>query len=183
MKSLSLTATIFILFGIMFTACQPQSQNNLAPDTKKVSMEKPESAEVPPVSQRINQVQKIIQKMPEDGMENVHQLFPNLNRVQSLDKADPKNLSAGISQESWMYSSTDDVTVVVCEMMNTPAYIFRGKTMTDEQLKEAKEEVQALMAQMETGANKNPTPQEIDSSAQAQYIDYLSTRQKPKRTQ
>ena len=96
----------------------------------------------------IEQVSAIIHTMPKDGMNDVKKIYPDLVFVKDVAKNDMENLSAGMSKESWMYSKSNDVTVVVCDMLNTPAHIFKGTTMSSQELDAAKKMMKEMMDMM-----------------------------------
>jgi len=87
---------------------------------------------------KITKVETLIHTMPHDGMNDVRAIFPDLQLVKDVAKDANDNLSGGIGEESWEYSAQYDVTVVAYKKTNTPAHIFNGKTMSNEELAAAK---------------------------------------------
>lgn len=102
-----------------------------------------------PLGERMATVEAIIHEMPKDGMNQVMAAFTDLEMTKELTKDDPMNISEGMSEEAWMYSAKDDVTVVVCKALNTPAYMFQGKEMSEAELLKAKTMMSQMMDMME----------------------------------
>ncbi len=93
---------------------------------------------------RSKRLGEIIHEMPKGGMAEVKEIFTDLTFVKNVAKDDVENLTDGMSDEVWMYSAKDNTTIIVCNMLDTPAHMFKGTSMTAAELTEAK----AMMKEM-----------------------------------
>lgn len=82
-------------------------------------------------------LQDVIHAMEQDGMKTVNKLYPDLTLVKSVKNGESENIG-GMGDEDWMYSKSYDITVAVCAHMNTPAYVFKGTTLSATELAKAK---------------------------------------------
>ena len=106
---------------------------------------------------KFDQVQKEVEAMKQDGMNSVKVLYPDLQLVKSVKRGDAEQL-AMMGDEEWMYSATYDTTIVVCKDMNTPAHVFRGKTLSAEEFAKVRKMHEDMMKMMEgTGMMQHST--------------------------
>ena len=81
------------------------------------------------------------------AMSKVKEIYTDLEFVKQVSKIDEANL-AWMSAEDWLYSEKYDVTVVVCNSMDTPAYVFNGKTLEWVELENTKKMMKEMMDMM-----------------------------------
>jgi hypothetical protein len=96
------------------------------------------------LDQRMEEVMDLAHAMEENGMDGVSELFKDLTVVKVVEADDESNV-AGMGAETWAYSEEDDVTVIICNMMNTPIHIFNGSDISQEELHEMSEMMMEMM--------------------------------------
>ena len=145
MKKL-LTLSLLIASVLTLSGClhdKKTSKSPAAPATQSTETSANQTTE-----QKIEKVVAILHQMEEDGMNEVHEVFDDLVFVKEVANNDHENLSDGISKETWLYSAKEDVTVIVCDKINTPAHVFKGTSMTEIELQDAKDLAMQIMEEM-----------------------------------
>jgi len=88
-----------------------------------------------------------VHAMKKWAMSKVKWLYSDLEYIKTVKLSDSENV-AGMWDEDWLYSKEYDVTVIACNTLNTPAFIFNWKTLSDVQLKMVKAEMKEMMNMM-----------------------------------
>ncbi len=91
--------------------------------------------------------EELIHDMPKDGMKEIMKLFPDLKTFKTAAKWSNENI-VWMWPEDWMYSPTNNITVIVCNEMNTPAHIINWKTLSSNELWKVKAMMKEMMDMM-----------------------------------
>jgi len=129
-KSL-LFASIAVTAALFVSACSSSTASII--DTPPLS-----------VADKLSAIHELVMEMDNNGMKSVHTMLPDLKVVRTITLSDPRNVAA-MGSETWMYSERDDLTVIVCNEMNTPAHVFKGKTLSQSQIDTVKAEMAEMM--------------------------------------
>ena len=130
----------FVLAGCTLTQSDTQTNTN---NTQNAVANIPLDGQV-----KFDEVKKEVEAMKQDGMNRVKALYPDLQLVKSVKRGDKEQL-AMMGDEEWMYSTMYDTTIVVCKDMNTPAHVFRGKTLSDEEFIKVRKMHEDMMKMMD----------------------------------
>ncbi len=128
------------------TTTSPKIEERVNP---VVEQEKPAVTEKDFDDEKFSKTMDEVHAMKKDGMDTVNSLYTDLTFVKDVAAKDPTNL-AGMWDEKWLYSKSEDVTVIVCNALNTPAFIFKWNNLSASQLVKVKAEMKKMMDDMES---------------------------------
>jgi len=100
------------------------------------------------VEEKIALSKELAMKMPRNGMQHIRRMFPDIQLSQSITSEDPRNMMM-MGPESWEYSVEGDITIVVCNEIDSPVHVFQGKNITQDDIKDAMEMMHDMMNGME----------------------------------
>ncbi len=153
--------TALMVFSVLFvTACEKKGADYKRPlekgfETPVDPLENP-TEEVASLMEKVGQIDDIVHSLEPDSMETVQTIFTDLTPAGDIPPDDEWNLSG--SDEAWLYSAQDDLTVVVHKALNAPIYLFLGKEMTDADRNNTRTILQEIFA------DKEPTPPAEEAS-------------------
>jgi len=96
----------------------------------------------------MKKVEALVHEMPKNWMKKVLGIYPDLKKVKTVSKWSKNIIIEWMWAEDWMYSKKANITVVVCNEMNTPAYIFKWKKLEGEKMKKAQDMMKEMMDMM-----------------------------------
>jgi len=96
---------------------------------------------------KFTQAMDEVHAMKEWAMTKINDIYSDLVFVKQIAKWDDSNL-VWMWAEDWLYSKKYDVTVVVCNSMNTPAYVFNWTVLEWEEFDFVKAELKEMMEMM-----------------------------------
>ncbi len=145
-KKVILIGVFTILTSMLITACNTNNnQDPSDPSNAMMEIELPDplTAEESekyksdlPVEEKITLAKELAKQMPKDGLDQMEALFPDLNKTKKIANEDPKNMMK-MGQESWYYTEEGNLTIVICDSVRSPIYVFEGDEVTEENINEA----------------------------------------------
>lgn len=159
-SSIKKVALVWILASVfLLSSCWEKYDSNDYKNTttvKKVEntvVENVVNEEVIDISDKDEKFKKTMDEvhaMKQGAMSKIKKLYTDLKFIKLVKKWDNSNL-VWMWAEDWLYSKKYDVTVVVCNSMNTPAFVFNGKILEWEELEKVKVDMKEMMKMMEDG--------------------------------
>lgn len=141
--------SLFTLFAVLFLSSCGNGYNS--DDYKKNTNIKTE-IKTDKIVEKSDKVAKFelvmdeVHAMKKWAMSKVNKAYTDLEYVKTVKLSDSDNI-AWMWDEDYLYSKEYDITVIACNELNTPAYIFNGKTLTEVQLKMVKAEMKEMMGE------------------------------------
>lgn len=94
--------------------------------------------------EKFKAVENEIHMMKHNWMDNISKLYTDLTLIKSVYKWSDEIIT-WMGDEDWLYSPVYDTTIVVCKSLNTPAYAFRWKEVSKEELQKVKKMTKEMM--------------------------------------
>jgi len=120
---------------------------SITPELTKEEAEKYNKKDLT-VAEKITLSEELSIKMPKNGMEQIKKMFPDITTSKSISSDDPRNMMM-MGTESWEYSVEGDITIVVCDKINTPIYVFKGQNISEDDIQNAIEVIHDILIRAE----------------------------------
>lgn len=98
--------------------------------------------------EKFKAVENEIHMMKNNWMNNVSKLYTDLTFVKSVEKWSDE-IIAWMWDEDWLYSPTYNTTVIVCKSLNTPAYAFKWREISKEEITKIRGMNKQMMKEMD----------------------------------
>lgn len=148
-KMMPIMIVMILLIGLWIylysnSSADESLENNVE---NTISVEQGEGVTVNDSKDKLKMVMDEVHAMKNWAMSKVKEIYPDLEYVKQVAEWDNSNL-VWMWAEDWLYSKKYDVTVVVCNSLNTPAYVFSGTSLEWADLEKVKTEMKDAIAMM-----------------------------------